>query len=81
MDPITSAELDSPSKTPLFLGIAAILLAVTGLVLAWMGFSKANDLEAQLLALSSPSEALAAAEEKIDGNTGCLLYTSDAADE
>lgn len=68
MDSITSAELDSPSKTPLFLGIAAILLAIAGLVIAWMGFSKVQELEAQLASASESAAVIEQAEKGIAAN-------------
>lgn len=72
MDHLSSEDLDSPSKTPLFLGIAAIVLVCVAGVVAWMGFSKANALELKLAELSSAAEddsLLAEVQGQVDRNS------------
>jgi len=53
MDNLSSSDLDSPSKTPLFIGIAAVIVALAALLLGWLGFSRVAELEAQIASLES----------------------------
>ena len=68
MDNLSSADLDSSSKTPLFIGIAAVIIALTGVILGWLGFSKANELEAQLSAISGATESVSNLESTVESN-------------
>ncbi|MCH6257701.1 LysM peptidoglycan-binding domain-containing protein [Puniceicoccaceae bacterium K14] len=72
MDHLSSTDLDSPSKTPLFLGIAALILAIAAVVLAWLGFTKVTALEAQLSELSSGNDSIAAIEGEVAKNSDQL---------
>ena len=72
MDNLSSADLDSSSKTPLFTSIAAVIIAVTGVILGWLGFSKANELEAQLTAISGATESVGNLESTVDSNAEML---------
>lgn len=72
MDHLSSVDLDSPSKTPLFLGIAAVILAIVAVVLGWLGFSKANALELQLADLAAGGESIAALQEEVGNNSSQL---------
>lgn len=63
MDNLSSSDLDSPSKTPLFIAIAAGIIALVGLWLGWLGFSRSAELEQQLAALGDASERLSAVED------------------
>lgn len=65
MDNLSSSDLDSPSKTPLFIAIAAILIGLAGLGLGWMGFSRANALEQKVAALESANGQAAELEESV----------------
>lgn len=62
MDNFSSSDLDSPSKTPLFIAIAAVVVGLGGLGLGWMGFSKASALERQLARLDGVAEGMEAIE-------------------
>ena len=72
MDNLSSADLDSSSKTPLFIGIAAVIIALTGVILGWLGFSKANALESQLTAISGATESVSNLESTVDSNAEML---------
>ncbi len=69
MDNLSSADLDTSSKTPLYIGIAAVIIACTGVVLGWLGFQKASELEAQLAEVSSAAESMAELKTSSDGNS------------
>jgi len=66
MDSISSAELDTTSKTPTFIGIAAIIIGVAGVVLGWLGFSKASALEAELEQLNDAAADIDPLQSQID---------------
>lgn len=68
MENLSSTDFDSPSKTPLFLGIAGVIVGVTGLLIGWLGFTKASRLEAQLADFSSFSASIADVETKAEEN-------------
>lgn len=70
MDPLSSADLDSSSKTPLYIGIAAVILALVALGLGWMSFSKNKELEAQIAELIASQSDSSAIEEKVDTQLG-----------
>ena len=69
MDNLSSSDLDTSSKTPLFIGIAAVILALTGVILGWYAFSKASALEAQLAEVSSSAESIAELKTTVEGNS------------
>lgn len=69
MDNLSSSDLDTSSKTPLFIGIAAVILALTGVILGWYAFSKASALEAQLAEVSSAAESIAELKTTVEGNS------------
>lgn len=58
MDNLSSSELDTPSKTPLFIAIAAILVALVSLWLGWMGLSRSAEMETRAAALEAEIERL-----------------------
>gem|GEM_PF-583213 len=58
MDSISSADLDTTSKTPMFIGIAGIIIGVAGAILGWLGFSKASALEAELSQVTATTQVL-----------------------
>jgi LysM repeat protein len=72
MDNLSSADLDSSSKTPLFIGIAAVIIALTGVILGWLGFSKANELEGQLAAISGATDTISNLESTVESNAEML---------
>jgi LysM repeat protein len=72
MDNLSSSDLDTSSKTPLFIGIAAVILALTGVILGWYGFSKASDLEAQLAEVSSAAISISDLKSTVEGNSGMI---------
>ena len=78
MDNLSSADLDASSKTPLFIGIAAVIIAVIGFWLGWLGFSKANDLEARIAEISGAAESLSKLESAVDANSEIGTHTSVA---
>lgn len=74
MENMSSSELDSPSKTPLFIGIAAVIVALVGLGVGWMGLTRAAELEVQIARLEQAAnqdtgleESVAATEERVEG--------------
>ncbi len=69
MDNISSADLDTSTKTPLFVAIAAVIVAVTGVALGWLGFSKANALEAKIAEVSGAAGSIAEIKTTVDGNS------------
>ncbi len=72
MDNLSSADLDASSKTPLFIGIAAVIIAVIGVWLGWLGFSKANELEARIAEISGAAESLSKLESTVSDNSEML---------
>ena len=72
MDNLSSADLDSSSKTPLFIGIAAVIIALTGVILGWLGFSNANELEAQLTPISEAAESVSNMGSTVESNAEML---------
>ena len=72
MENLSSADLDTSSKTPLFIGIAAVIIAVIGVWLGWLGFSKANDLEARNAEISGAAESLSKLESSVHDNSEML---------
>lgn len=72
MDNLSSADLDASSKTPLFIGIAAVIIAVIGVWLGWLGFSKANELEARIAEISGAAESLSNLESTVNSNSETL---------
>jgi LysM repeat protein len=72
MDNLSSADLDASSKTPLFIGIAAVIIAVIGVWLGWLGFSKANELEARIAEISGAAESLSKLESTVNDNSEML---------
>jgi len=66
MENYASDDLDTSSKTPLYLGIAAIILGLAGLALGWVGFAKAGELETRLAELEGAAGDLAALETRLD---------------
>jgi len=69
MDNLSSSDLDTSSKTPLFIGIAAVILALTGVILGWYGFSKASALEAQLAKVSSAASSISDLKSTVEENS------------
>lgn len=72
MDNLSSADLDASSKTPLFIGIAAVIIAFTGVILGWLGFSKASALEARLAEVSGATESVSNLESTVQSNSETL---------
>ncbi|MDQ8199637.1 LysM peptidoglycan-binding domain-containing protein [Pelagicoccus enzymogenes] len=62
---MSSSELDSPSKTPLFIGIAAVIVALVGLGVGWMGLSRAAELEKQIARLEEAASQGTGLEESL----------------
>lgn len=69
MDNLSSTDLDTSSKTPLFIGIAAVIVALTGVSLGWLGFSKANALEARIAEVSGAADSIAEMKSTVDSNS------------
>jgi len=72
MENLSSADLDASSKTPLFIGIAAVIIAVIGVWLGWLGFSKANELESRLAEISGAAESVSSLESTVNDNSEML---------
>ena len=72
MENLSSADLDTSSKTPLFIGIGAVIIAAIGFWLGWLGFSKANDLEARNAEISGAAESLSKLESSVHDNSEML---------
>ncbi len=72
MENLSSADLDASSKTPLFIGIAAIIIAVVGVWLGWLGFSKANELEARIAEISGAADSIGSLEATVNDNSEML---------
>ncbi len=68
MDNLSSSDLDSPSKTPLFIAVAAVIVALAGLGLGWMGFSRAAALEAKIVALEQATAGAADLDAAVNAN-------------
>lgn len=76
MENLSSSELDSPSKTPFFIAIAAVIVAVVALAIGWMGLSRATELEKDLQFLESALSTDSGYEESIQANTERLESVS-----
>lgn len=72
MENISSSDLDSPSKTPFFIAIAAVIVALLALYLGWMGFSRATELEKQIARLETALSEGSGLEEAVQANTDKL---------
>ncbi len=72
MDNLSSADLDASSKTPLFIGIAAVIIAVIGVWLGWLGFSKASELEARIAEISGAADSISSLESTVNDNSEML---------
>ena len=72
MDNLSSTDFDASSKTPLFIGIAAVILALTGVILGWMGFSKASALEDQIALISNAADSISDMKASVDSNSETL---------
>lgn len=72
MDNLSSTDFDASSKTPLFVGIAAVILALTGVILGWMGFSKASALEDQIALISNAADSISEMKASVDSNSETL---------
>jgi len=68
MENLSSSELDSPSKTPLFIAIAAVLVALVSLALGWMGLSRATALESELKRLEELASSDSGLEDAVQAN-------------
>ena len=66
MDNLSSSDLDAPSKTPLFIAIAAVIVGIAGLALGWLGFTRASELEQQLVDMENASSGIAEVEAMVD---------------
>ncbi len=76
MDNLSSADLDASSKTPLFIGIAAVIIAVVGVWLGWLGFSKASELEARIAEISGAADSISNLESTVSDNSEMLRKTA-----
>lgn len=65
MDTLSSSDLDSSSKTPLYVAIAAVIVGLAGLGLGWLGFSRASALEEKIGALESSMEGVSGMEARV----------------
>lgn len=72
MDNLSSSELDSPSKTPLFIAIAAVIVALAALYIGWMGFTRASELEAKVASLEEAASQGTGLEEAVQLNSDRL---------
>lgn len=68
MDNLSSSDLDSPSKTPLFIAIAAVIVGLAGLGLGWMGFTRSSELEKQLASMPDATAGLSDVEAYAEEN-------------
>lgn len=68
MDNLSSSDLDSPSKTPLFIAIAAVIVALVSLWIGWMGFSQATKLEKQLADVNEQIQSGTGLDESVQAN-------------
>lgn len=69
MENLSSSELDSPSKTPLFIAIAAGIVAFVALGIAWMGLSRAAELEKEIVRLEEAASQGSGLEEAVLANS------------
>lgn len=69
MENLSSADLDASSKTPLFIGIAAVIIAGVGVWLGWLGFSKASELESRMAEISGTTESIGKMESTLNSNS------------
>lgn len=76
MDNLSSSDLDSPSKTPLFIAVAAVIVGLAGLGLGWMGFSRAAALEAKMTALETASAGVADLDAAVNANANRIEQLS-----
>ncbi len=65
MENLSSSELDSPSKTPLFIAIAAVIVALVALGVGWMGLSRAAELEKEIARLEEAANQGSGLEETV----------------
>lgn len=78
MENLSSSELDSPSKTPLFIAIAAVIVALVALGIGWMGLSRATTLEAEIKRLEALASSDTGVEESIESNRANLEKLSSS---
>jgi LysM repeat protein len=76
MDNLSSTDLDTSSKTPLFIGIAAVIVALTGVTLGWLGFSKASALESQIADISTAADSIADLKATLESNSEMIRRTA-----
>lgn len=69
MENLSSSELDSPSKTPLFIAIAAVIVALVALGIGWMGLSRAAELEKEIVRLEEAASQDSGLEESVLANS------------
>lgn len=72
MENLSSSELDSPSKTPLFIGIAAVIVALVALGIGWMGFTRASELEGKVASLEAAAREGSGLESAVQSNSDRL---------
>lgn len=79
MENLSSSELDSPSKTPLFIAIAAVIVALVALGIGWMGLSRAAELEKEIARLEEASsqdtgleDSVRATAERVESLSGSM---------
>ncbi|MDQ8186561.1 LysM domain-containing protein [Pelagicoccus sp. SDUM812002] len=65
MENLSSSELDSPSKTPLFIAIAAVIVALAALGIGWMGLTRAAELEKEVVRLENAASQDSGLEESL----------------
>lgn len=65
MENLSSSELDSPSKTPLFFAIAAGIVALVALGIGWMGLSRAAELEKEIARIEEAATQDSGLEESV----------------
>ncbi len=76
MENLSSADLDETSKTPLYIGISAVIVALVAVVIGFLGFSKASNLEKQLAEVTSAAEKIEAASARSAANEKLLNQVS-----
>ncbi len=68
MENLSSADLDASSKTPLYIGISGVIVALVAVVIGFIAFSKVSELEKQLAEITGSSDAIAAADARSSAN-------------